>query len=69
MEKFVRRHNRDGSHDSICTSCVSTVATVAKEWQLDALELVHVCDPGNIYRLSRGGVMPSPKSKRSESSE
>lgn len=52
--RFVHRLNRDGSHDSICTNCVATVASVLNEWQLRDLESVHVCDPVNLYRANPG---------------
>ena len=60
--KFVRRHNQDGRHDSICTECVSMVASVENEWDLSSYELMHVCDPVHLYRVSQGDVLPSPKS-------
>ena len=60
--KFVRRHNHDGSHDSICTECVSMVASVENQGELSSHELVHICDPINIYRVNQGGFLPSPKS-------
>src|ERR1039458_8516574 len=52
--RFVRRHNQDGSHDSICTECVSMVASVENEWELPSHELMHVCDPVHLYRVSQG---------------
>lgn len=50
---FARRHNRDGSHDSICTVCLVTVATVRDEEQLTSYEATHVCDPVNLYRINQ----------------
>jgi len=32
--RFPHRHNRDGSHDSICISCYATVASVRNEADL-----------------------------------
>jgi len=60
--KFVRRHNQDGSHDSICTDCETTVASVENEWQLPPLESAHICDPMNLYRAGQGQAIPSAKS-------
>jgi hypothetical protein len=51
---FPHRHNADGSHDSICTACLATVATVWNEWELAVHESVHVCEPLNLYRVSQG---------------
>lgn len=48
---FPHRHNEDGSHDSICTVCLATVATVQNEWELAGHESAHVCEPVNLYRL------------------
>jgi len=52
-EKFPHRHNSDGSHDSICTTCFATVASVQDEKLLSAHEAAHVCDPVNLYRISQ----------------
>ena len=52
--EFPHRHNKDGSYDSICTTCLATVASVEKESQLAPLEATHVCDPVNLYRTSQG---------------
>jgi hypothetical protein len=60
--KFVHRQNSDGSYDSICTACVMTAASVEHEWQLLRWELMHVCDPVNLYRVIQGHGMPSPRS-------
>jgi hypothetical protein len=50
---FPRRHNADGSHDSICTVCLATVATVQNELELAGFESAHVCEPVNLYRASQ----------------
>jgi len=42
--RFPHRHNRDGSHDSICRSCYATVASVQNEADLAQHEQDHVCD-------------------------
>ena len=56
---FVHRHNRDGTHDSICTVCLATVATVQREWELADCESAHVCEPMDLYRISHG-LLPWP---------
>jgi hypothetical protein len=39
------RRNADGSHDSICTACLATIASVRDESELADHELAHVCNP------------------------
>lgn len=51
--EFPHRHNKNGSHDLICTKCLMTVASVQNEWQLSSHESTHVCDPMNVYRISQ----------------
>jgi hypothetical protein len=53
---FPHRHNANGTHDSICTVCLATVATVRNEWELAGLESVHVCEPINLYRFRQYAV-------------
>lgn len=43
--RFAHRHNRDGTHDSICTSCMRTVALVKDETKLEGTECVHLWNP------------------------
>jgi hypothetical protein len=50
---FVRRHNLDGSHDSICPACLATVATTQNEAELQTHERAHLCDPQWAYRSSQ----------------
>ena len=49
---FPHRHNGNGSHDSICTVCLATVASVMNEGELARHEAVHVCDPIRLYQLN-----------------
>jgi len=51
---FPHRLNDDGSHDSICIGCFTTVATAQNEWELVAHESAHVCEAGDPYRFSQG---------------
>jgi hypothetical protein len=55
---FPHRHNIDGTHDSICTSCFVTVATVVNETELSGHESAHVCDPMDEYRFSQRTSVP-----------
>jgi hypothetical protein len=51
---FPHRLNDDGSHDSICIGCFTTVATAQNEWELVAHESAHVCEARDPYRFSQG---------------
>lgn len=51
---FPHRRNVDGTHDSICTMCLATVATVQHELELTRYESVHICEPTALYRVSHG---------------
>jgi len=48
--RFPHRHNNDGSHDSICTACLATVARREDENELLEFELSHVCDPIRLFQ-------------------
>jgi len=50
---YVHRPNKDGSHDSICTRCYATVASVSDEGELTSHERAHVCVPDWPYRTLR----------------
>jgi hypothetical protein len=57
---FPHRLNADGTHDSICARCWTTVATVQHEGELARLESAHVCEPINLYRV-RQWEAPHPR--------
>lgn len=59
-KSFPHRRNIDGTHDSTCTVCLATVATVKHEWELTRHESDHVCEPLNLYRVSHG-LLPLQK--------
>ena len=42
---FAHRFNADGTVDSICRECFSTVATAGRESELAVKEQAHSCDP------------------------
>jgi hypothetical protein len=52
-QSFPHRFNANGSHDSICTMCLATVATVQNESELAGHESTHVCEPANLYRVNQ----------------
>jgi hypothetical protein len=45
---FPHRHNSDGTVDSICVKCFSTIATDRDETALREFEQHHVCDPNRL---------------------
>jgi hypothetical protein len=51
---FSRRHNLDGTHDSICSICMLTVASGRDDAGLERDELDHKCDPVLLYQFSQG---------------
>jgi hypothetical protein len=56
---FPHRHNANQTHDSICTNCFVTVATVLNESELAGHETAHVCDPVDLYRFSGSASLPN----------
>lgn len=49
---FVHRTNTDGTLDSICSHCFTTVATKQWESDLETAEGKHVCDPEELERIT-----------------
>ena len=49
--EFVHRSNRDGTTDTICRSCFTTVATAIWEAELERRERGHACDPWTVERF------------------
>jgi ribosomal protein L40E len=56
LTKFARRHNSDGSYDSICTHCYATVASAGREEALSSPESAHVCDPKALSLAEQGSI-------------
>ena len=50
QRNFPHRQNTDGSFDSICRSCLRTIATKTKETELAQEERRHVCAPEDLLR-------------------
>jgi hypothetical protein len=46
---FPHRHNKDGSFDSICTTCFATVASAQLDAELAVYDRKHVCDPEVLW--------------------
>lgn len=60
--KFAHRSNRNGTTDSICRQCLSTVATATWEAELERAERVHACEPWMAQHLkssARNGTRPA----------
>lgn len=55
---FHHRFNREGTHDSICSTCFMTVATTPEEFELAGHEGVHTCDPVRLYEVSQCSYYP-----------
>jgi hypothetical protein len=51
--RYAHRPNKDGSYDSICTSCFATVASVIDEAELTQHEHGHICNPFWFYDAGR----------------
>ena len=62
---FPRRHNHDGTIDSICPECFRTVARCRSEAELDGHEHRHVCDPESIAELRLHRERLSDRNERS----
>lgn len=50
---FVHRNNGDGTLDSICTCCFTTVGTERCESNLETSEKQHVCDDCTVDTIRR----------------
>ena len=46
---FPHRHNKDGSLDSICTTCFATTASAQIDAELAVYDRKHICDPGVLW--------------------
>ena len=60
ISNFPHRHNRDGSHDSICPKCYATIASFRDETELAGSERDHSCEPVRLSLLTRGGTTWGP---------
>ena len=56
--RFPHRHNRDGSHDSICISRYATVASARNEADLTQQEQDHACDMVVLNYASQSCPVP-----------
>jgi hypothetical protein len=50
--KFIHRINEDGSIDSICRDCFTTIATGRLRSDLESQERQHACEPMLLERYS-----------------
>ncbi len=60
---FTHRRNQDGTHDSICSDCFATIATVQHERELSFKEAAHICRPIRLYQFGQrsGPLQLDPK--------
>jgi hypothetical protein len=58
--QFPHRVNLNGTHESICRVCLTTVATVEREDDLAVFDSQHVCDPMRVYQMNRRTYIASP---------
>jgi hypothetical protein len=61
-KEFQHRRNRNGTYDSICLDCFTTIATAKRKTNLYRHESTHVCDP--VYRITQGRTLSPPYSAR-----
>jgi len=54
--QFTRRVNDDGTVDSICRDCFTTVATAKSSSALLPLEHQHRCDAALLERYKKGAI-------------
>lgn len=74
---FVRRANANGTTDTICTRCFTTVATAMWESDLDEAEQRHLCNPKLVEhwkdmaarKPEDGGDQKPPRPNRSKPSD
>lgn len=48
---FVHRQNSDGKIDSICTRCITVIASGRREGELERAESEHRCNPNRLDDL------------------
>ena len=48
---YAHRVNRNGTIDSICKSCLATIANSHWEFDLEQREVEHVCDPAALEQF------------------
>ena len=53
---FVHRDNQDGTIDSICSECFTTIGTSTSAVELEAMERKHHCNPWLIDRYKKAQV-------------
>jgi hypothetical protein len=56
--EFPHRMNKDGTIDSTCPRCFSSVGCSTWEAELDRMEAAHVCDPARLASFDHHRRMP-----------
>ena len=50
---FPHRMNKDGTTDSICPQCFTTIGCSTWEADLDRMEAAHLCDPARLASFNQ----------------
>ena len=56
--EFSHRMNKDGTTDSVCPRCFTTIGRSTWEADLDRMEAAHSCDPARLASFSQHRRMP-----------
>jgi hypothetical protein len=56
--EFPHRMNKNGTIDSICPRCFTTIGCSTWEADLDRMEAAHVCEPSRLSTFSQHRRMP-----------
>jgi len=56
--EFPHRMNKNGTIDSICPRCFTTIGCSTWEADLDRMEAAHVCEPARLSTFSQHRRMP-----------
>lgn len=68
---FPHRMNNDGTTDSICPKCFTTVGCSTWEADLDRMEAAHICDPARVacfsqHRRTMPALLDPPEPERTK---
>lgn len=64
--EFPHRMNKDGTTDSICPRCFTTVGRSTWEADLDRMEAAHSCDSARLASFSQHRRMPVASERLSD---
>jgi hypothetical protein len=61
---YANRNNQEGLHESICSDCLATVASVSNARELTSKEAAHVCSPVRMSQLTERWNAHAVESRR-----